>query len=632
MTSASFDRFQGRILRVDLSRGEVKTEKVDRETIRQVIGGACLGAKLLYDEVPPGVEWDDPRNCLIIASGPLGGTPVPGSGTFTVIAKGAMTGGAALTQANGFFGAYLRHSGFDAVLVQGAAPDLTYLYIHDGTAELRDASHLKGKDTWETSDAVRQEVGGDGDASVVSIGPAGENRVRFAGVFCDKGHAAAHNGVGAVMGSKNLKAMVAAPGKAGVPVKDGRRLVEMVAELSGSIKGGTSGAGLPIYNWGTLNGILRGVEGGATLPVRNYTTNVYAIEDEQLQRFSGPYIRSAFQAVRAPCFGCLMHHAHALRVPDGPHEGKLVDEPEYEGLAAWGPVTGQTDVTWAIVLNDLADRLGVETNAGGWVVGLAMECYEKGLITAKDTDGLELSWGNGEAAYDLLHKIAHREGIGNILAEGAMRAAGEIGGEAPNFAVHSLKGNSPRGHDHRAVWSELLDTSVSNTGTLESGGMAMVLSLSKSLELPRFDRFSPEGTATLNTLMKGAMLFEDSMGVCRFITGTDLRLVTGLLEAATGWQLSVEDALTIGRRAANRLRVFNLRHGIPPEMDRPSPRYGSAPVDGPVQGKSALPVWDDMLRVYYEKMGWDEKGVPLPDTLRALGLADIIPHLPPGRR
>ncbi|MDP7469871.1 MAG: aldehyde ferredoxin oxidoreductase N-terminal domain-containing protein, partial [Dehalococcoidia bacterium] len=172
--------------------------------------------------------------------GPLGGTPVPGSGTFTVLAKGAMTGGAGLTQANGYFGAYLRHSGFDAVMVVGAASNLSYLYIHDGTAELRDAAELKGKDTWETSDMVSQVVGGDRDASVVSIGPAGENMVRFAGVFCDKGHAAAHNGVGAVMGSKNLKAMVAVAGRTGIPIKDGRRLVEMVAELSSNIRGGSA--------------------------------------------------------------------------------------------------------------------------------------------------------------------------------------------------------------------------------------------------------------------------------------------------------------------------------------------------------------------------------------------------------
>ncbi|MDP6783327.1 MAG: aldehyde ferredoxin oxidoreductase C-terminal domain-containing protein, partial [Dehalococcoidia bacterium] len=624
-------------LRVDLSRGEVKTVKVDSDTVRQCIGGACLGAKLLYDEVPPGVEWDDPRNCLIIASGPLGGTPVPGSGTFTVLAKGAMTGGAGLTQANGYFGAYLRHSGFDAVMVVGSAPSLTYLYIHDGTAEIRDAAELKGKDTWETSDMARQEVGGDRDASVVSIGPAGENLVRFAGVFCDKGHAAAHNGVGAVMGSKNLKAMVAVAGRTGIPIKDGRRLVEMVAELSSNIRGGTAdlvGAtgAISIYNWGTLNGIQRGVEGGATLPVRNYTTNIYDIEQEELQKYSGSYIRSEFQAKRAPCFGCLMHHVHALTVPDGPHKGKVVDEPEYEGLAAWGPVTGQTDVTWSVVLNDLADRLGVDTNEGGWVVGLAMECFEKGIITTKDTDGLELTWGNGEVTYELLHRIARREGIGNILAEGAMRAAGEFGGKAPDFAVHSLKGSSPRGHDHRAVWSELFDTSVSNTGTLESGGIAQVMSVSKSLGLPKFDRFDPEGTATLNALMKGAMLFEDSLGICRFITSSDIKLLTEILEAATGWQLSTDDAMTIGRRAANRLRVFNLRHGIPPGMDRPSSRYGSAPVDGPVKGKSAMPEWDNMLRAYYEKMGWDENGIPLPDTLRDLGLADLIPHLKPLRR
>src|SRR3972149_6350985 len=224
----AYEECHGRILRVDWSRGEVVAERVGREVVRQCLGGACLGAKLLYDEVPPGVAWADPENRIIIASGPLGGTLVPGSGTFSVITKGALTEGGAVTQANGFFGAYLRHSGFDAVLVHGRAPRLSYIYIHDGTAEIRDASALAGKDTWETCDLLTQTAGGERPVSVVSIGPAGESRVRFAGVFGDKGHSASHNGVGAVMGSKNLKAIVAAQGKVGVPIKDGRRLLDLV--------------------------------------------------------------------------------------------------------------------------------------------------------------------------------------------------------------------------------------------------------------------------------------------------------------------------------------------------------------------------------------------------------------------
>ncbi|MDP2952407.1 MAG: aldehyde ferredoxin oxidoreductase N-terminal domain-containing protein, partial [Chloroflexota bacterium] len=390
MAAQDYEQYQGRILRVDLSRREIKAERVSQETLRQCLGGACLGAKLLYDEVPPGVGWSDPENRLIIASGPLGATAVPGSGTITVATKGALTEGSALTQANGFFGAYLRLCGYDAVVVQGAADKLTYVYIHDdGEAELRDATPLAGKDTWETGDLLSKELGL-WPLAWVSIGPAGENLVRFAGIFSDKGHAAAHNGVGAVMGSKKLKAIVAAEGRRGVPVQDGPRLLKLAEELSRSIKE-TGESGMGIYRWGTLMGVTRSVEGNTgTLPVKNYSTSVFDIDKEKLERFGGPYVRSHFTAVRAPCWGCLMHHSHVLKVPEGPYKGRLVDEPEYEGFAAWGPVTGQTDVTWTVVLADLVDRLGMDTNEAGWVISWVMECYEKGFLTLEDTDGLEM--------------------------------------------------------------------------------------------------------------------------------------------------------------------------------------------------------------------------------------------------
>lgn len=624
-----FEDYQGRILRVNLSSGEVKPEKVDAATVRQCLGGAALGAKLLYDEVAPDVDWDDPGNRFIIASGPLGGTMVPGSGTFSVISKGPMTNGAAVTQANGFFGAYLRHNGFDAILVQGRAPKLSYIYVNDGTAEIRDAAALSGKDTWETGDIIREQLKGERPVSVVSVGPAGENRVRFAGVFADHGHSASHNGVGAVMGAKNLKAIAVSQGGVGIPIKDGRRLLSLVEGVSADVRSSDGGQGT--YRWGTLNGVFRGTGSVAgTLPVKNYSTSIYSIEKEALGKFAAPYIREHFQPSRSPCFSCFMHHAHTLRVPDGPYRGKLVDEPEYEGLAACGPVIGQTDATWAIVLSDLADRLGMDVNETGWVIGMVMECYEKGILGPKDTGGLEMTWGNAEATYALLHHIAHRQGLGDVLAEGVMRAAQKIGGDAPNLAIHTIKGNSPRGHDHRANWSEIFDTATSNTGTLESGGRLIVNAVIELLGLPKHEHFSPEGVAEDAAAGKGAMLFEDSLGICRFLMRTDLKMLTNLLEAATGWQISPQEALTIGRRAANRLRVFNLRHGIPPELDRPSPRYGSVVSDGPMKGKNVMPHWEDMLRVYYRKMGWDQQGRPLPETLQSLGLADLVPHIWPG--
>lgn len=609
---------EGRILRVDLSQGEVATEIVDAETLRKYPGGASLGARILYDEVPPGVAWNDPANRLIIASGPLGGTAVTGSGCFCVVTKGALTEGATSTQANGHFGAYLRLNGFDAIVLQGAAPRLTYLYIDGGEAELRDATMLSGMDTWDTCAWLRQELANfRRDVSAVCIGPAGENLVRFAGIIGDRGHSACHNGVGAVMGSKNLKAIAVSEGGHGVPVRDAESFSEMTAGLVADITEGPR-AQAGIYRWGTLSDIVTGARHpGAFLPVKNYTTVHYDIAEDDLERYVPAYIHENYQIKRNPCYACPLHHCHIMTIPSGPYAGQVVEEPEYECEAACGPVIGVTNAEATLYLADQVDRLGFDINETGWLVGLVMECYEKGVVTKAQTDGLEMTWGNVAATLELLRNTATRHGFGNVLAEGVMRAARLIGGEAPNFAIHTMKGNTPRGHDHRVIWTELFDTSVSNTGTLESGGGGATR-----------DRFSPQDVSSANASGKGWMLFEDSLGICRFAASRGQQRVINMLNAVTGWDVSRSEAILIGRRAANLTRAFNLRHGITADLDRPSPRYGSAPTDGPLEGVSILDYWDGMLHNYYHEMGWEHHtGTPLPQTLIDLGLGDVAADL-----
>jgi aldehyde:ferredoxin oxidoreductase len=255
----------------------------------------------------------------------------------------------------------------------------------------------------------------------------------------------------------------------------------------------------------------------------------------------------------------------------------------------------------------------------------AIECYEKGLLTGKDTDGLELTWGNGEALMSLLKKTAHREGFGNILAEGVMRAAERVGGKARELAIHTRKGNTPRGHDHRVVWFEQFDTIVSNTGTIEAQLMAPFKLLGLS---PNYDKFDPEAISTMVARVKGAMLFEDSLVTCRYNSSTALDLLCQAVNAATGWDLDVAEAMAVGKRAANMARAFNIRHGIDAALDAPSPRYGSILTDGPSAGIGIMPHLDRMLKNYYREMGWDEQsGKPLPETLSNLGLDFIIPDL-----
>jgi len=618
--------YAGKILRVDLSSGTCRDEVWDEATTRKWLGGTGLGAKHLYDEVPPGVEWDNPENRIILASGPLGGTRVQGTGTFSVVTKGPLTNGATSSQANGHFGAYLKFSGYDAIVVQGVSPKLVYLLIDDGRAELRDGSHLAGADTWENEDRIKAELGkGEHDMSVFGIGPAGENLVKFAAIVGDRGHVAGHNGTGAVMGSKHLKAIAAGRGTGRIAVKDAGRMQQLSRAMFEELKNDPI-AQQQSYGYGTLN-LYVPLEAMGVLPVKNYTTSVYP-DRERLMHFTGPYMREKFSAVRHPCWACGMHHCHRMRVPEGPFAGAVTDEPEYEGLAAWGSQIGNYDVNSSVYLSDLADKLGVDTNAAGWVMGWCIECFERGIFTAKDTDGLEMRWGNVDAAREMLLRIAHRRGFGDFLAEGVKSAAFKTGDEAAAMGVYTMKGGTPRGHDHRANWSELFDTVVSSTGTLEAGWGLKAEDMAWLGLTPFPNPFDPMDISARCAKLKGFQNFEDSLGVCNFTSHGDLTFLVNGIAAATGWDYTREEAAITGERITNLMKAFNLRHGIGRDLDRPSPRYGSAPVDGPAAGVSILTAWEDMLRNYYTLLGWDvATSKPLPETLKRLGLEDVVPHL-----
>jgi aldehyde:ferredoxin oxidoreductase len=616
MGEAKVGGYAGKYLRVDMTTGKTSNAVFDEETLRKYLGGTGIGAKILYDEVPPGADWSDPENRLIIASGPLGGTAINGSGTISVVTKGAMTNGGTSVQANGRFGAFMKFAGYDGIIVSGASRRWMYLHIGDEKATLREAGHLLGRDTYETSDLILGDHGKtDTQMSVVSIGPAGEHLVRFASIFVDKGHAAGHNGTGAVMGSKRLKAIAAERGRGQVRTADRKSLIEVANKIYESVKGYT----------GTIGGVYNSYKSGrGTLPIKNYTTNIWDIPEDQLETFSEKYIREHFEPKPHPCWACRLTHATMMTITEGPYRGTVVEEPEYEQMAAWGPVIDNRDAASALMLSGLTDRLGFENNEAGWLIAWTMECYERGWVEKDAWDGLEMRWGNVEAVRQLLYATAYRQGVGDLLAEGVMRASQKIGGEAAKAAIYTMKGNTPRGHDHRTLWTEMFDTSTSNTGTIEGTGMWPTIS-----SKPGDPDYGKE-ISTIEATIHGLMQFEDSLGTCRFNLRamTTLPLMVDAVRAATGWDFSQEEAKTVGLRAVNLLKAFNVRCGIGPEKDAPSERYGSTPTDGPSKGISARPQWRAMLRNYYKLMGWDPKtGKPLKETLKSLGLEYAIKDL-----
>jgi aldehyde:ferredoxin oxidoreductase len=605
--SQKFKAFNGKYLRVDLTEGKIWDWDFDEQCYRAYLGGTGAGAKILYDEVPPDAEWSDPVNRMTIASGPLGGTSVGGSGTISTVTKGALTGGSTSVQANGLFGAYMRFSGYDGIVLQGASEDWKYLVIKDGSAELLDATEILGLDTYETGDTLREAHGVQGrGASVLSIGPAGENLVRWSGIFVDHGHSASHNGVGAVLGSKKLKAIMTFRSRGSLDVADPERLREVARRMYEDVE----------YFRGTVGMVesMQKAENPA-LPVRNYSTNLWEISGDDLDKFSEKYLRDTYQVEREPCWGCRLLHCAMFSIEDGPYAG-LVEEPEYEQMAAWGPVVDVDDVEATMMLSGLTDRLGLENNEAGWLVAWVMECFEKGWITKEQSGGFEIKWGEVVGVVELLQMIAERRGFGDLLAEGVKRAAEKIGGDAAKAAIYTMKGNTPRGHDHRTRWAEMFDTCVSNTSTIETHMSVM----------------GPEAQGPANPIQvstevansKGLMQLEDSVGTCRFNTRMNHTLISEAVAAATGWDFTAEEGKRVGLRAVNLMRAYNLRVGIGKEHDKPSARYGSTPVDGPNEGISILPHWEEMLRNYYGLLGWDpETGIPLPETLDDLKIGYV---------
>lgn len=602
--------YAGKILRVDLSSGAIWQEEIEEEQARLWVGGVGIGAKILAEEVGESVSWDDPRNLLIFTTGPLAGSGFSGAATVNIMAKGPMTELAGSSQANGFMGAYMKFSGFDGIVIRGISPKPVYLELRDGKASLKDAAHLWGLSTMETQRSILEELRAKRLAvSMLTIGPAGENLVRFAAIVGDGGHVAAHNGLGAVMGKKGLKAIVVHKGKRSFSVAKPDELRRVDLECFEFMKGFG-----PFYRWGTGGG-LSAIYGQGALPVRNYTTNMFA----EHEKMNGQYLRTHFKVRSRPCYRCKMAHVKEVTVTEGPYKGFRGEEPEYEQIAAWGPQIGNTDLGATVVLAHEVDDLGMDCNEASWCIGWAMECFQMGILKEEQTEGLELHWGNVEAARELLRRIARREGfLGNLLSQGVMRASMALGGEAPNIGIYTMRGASPRSHDHRGRWVELFDTCVSNTSTIESsfGGIHPSFVGMEELEDP-FDHLA---VAKACAKFNGIRQFDDCVGICR-LASINPNHTLRAFNAVTGWNFSLGDAFQVGLRAVTALRLFNLAHGFRLEHMRPSPRYGSVPVDGPDSGRNIMAKWDEMLKIYHEEMGWDPvTGAPREDTLRKLGL------------
>jgi aldehyde:ferredoxin oxidoreductase len=600
-----------RVVRVDLTSGKIKKENIDNETISNYIGGIGIGVRVVYDEVPPGVDGLDSENRLVFAVSPITGSAITGACRYHVVAKSPQTlFTLSVSNSAGFFGPELKFAGYDTIIIHGASKKPVYLWIDDDVVEIRDAKVLWGKDTFETEDAIKDIIG-DKKIKVAAIGPAGENLVRLACIVNDKGHVVGRGGFGAVMGSKKLKA-IAVRGTNKIYVKDRKQLGDLLKNWK------TTMMETSLHKWGT-GGVVKRYYDAGMLPVKNLTTNQFEYE-----RLTGQYIRDTYEKKHKPCYGCYIKHVNIIKVNEGPYKGFEGEEPEYELLAGLGSNLGITDPGAVAMLGEQCDRLGLDAIGTSWALSFTMEMYQKGLLTQEKLNGLDMKWGNTEAVLNLLNMIARRDGFGDILAEGPAIAAERIGGNAKNVVVSTKKNMSPKCVDIRGLPGRSLAFAVANSGpTSEHSAALHAGSPDREMGFP--DGIDMRSTGRqAEAVRKGGMrkVFFDAAGVCTFtIPSPQLTNLLEAFDAVTGVRISIEEAMMIGERILNVQRCFNIKHGLTPEHDDFEERLLTEPSDGVAKGICLKPLLKGMVREYYQLMGWDnETGKPLPDTLRRLGL------------
>jgi len=604
--------YAGQILRVNLTSRQVQIEPLDPGMAEQYLGGRGFGAYLLYTETEPGLDPLSPENPLIISAGPLSGLLVPGAGKLDVTTKSSLTGGYASANMGGILAAELRYAGYDVVVITGAADGPVYLYMDDDRVEIRNASAYWGLGSLTLEARLKEELGE--GFQIASIGPAGELLVRYACITRNFGRQAGRGGVGAVMGAKHLKA-IAVRGTHSIPVADLAAYRQRARAMFAACR---SAEGLEVWQRYGTSGVTSWSNEIGTFPTHNFQAGTI----EGYERLSGEVMRQAIVVTDKACFACPS--------PCGkyPHVRKWdvrVEGPEYETTALLGGDCGVTDIQDVAYANWLADELGLDSISAGNCIAFAMECYQRGVIGPQDREGMALRFGDTKAVFTLLRRIAHREGIGDVLAEGVKRAAERWGGDSEAWTVQ-VKRMEQSGYETHYAPSMLLAYMTCDVGAHHNRAWAVTY----DLQVGR-DSYTPDKAAKVIELQHIRPLF-DCLGACRLQwveIGLDLSYYAPILQAITGLDRSWDDLMTISERVWNLTRLYWMREipGFGRDWDIPLARFCNEPArGGATDGRKAD--WDSiqaLLDEYYRQRGWDEQGHPTPQTLARLGLAELWP-------
>jgi len=608
-----------RMLRVDLTNRTTEVQPIDEALLRALIGGAGLGAAVLRNEVGARQDPYGPENRLIFATGPFQGPPVPGGAKFSVVGISPLTHTFGDTAAGASWGPALKEAGYDAVVFEGAADQPVYVYIEDDRVEIRDASPYWGLDTFQTVDALREAVG-EPKLSVAAIGPAGERRVAIACIAVDKHSFAGRCGMGAVMGSKNLKAVVVR-GSRQVEVHDSQRVLELAKRYHRQIAQTTRDN--EFRKHGTP-GLCETAEALGDMPIKYWNGDVWP---EGARKLGGEHYTRTLQARPWPCRYCPIGCHRRIRIDEPAEYAMRTVGPEYETVGMMGTGTLIDDPKAVAAANEIANRLGVDTISAGAMVGFAMECFEKGWITTAQTDGLELTWGNPQALIRLTEQIARREGFGAIFAEGTLPAARQISPEAVDIVAH-VKGLDIPAHDPRACWSLAPSYATCTRGAchfrgpcedVEMGGF-FIPEAGITKETTTFFEARNKALVAIKCQDLGALT--NSLVVCLFmVDGGDWALgdVKELFNAITGWDYSTDELLEAGERAFTVQRLINLRDGYNAKTDVLPKKMFQAAKEGRRAGQ--VPPFAELMKDYYQLRGWNEQGEPTDETLARLGVS-----------
>ncbi|MEM2643926.1 MAG: aldehyde ferredoxin oxidoreductase family protein [Candidatus Bathyarchaeia archaeon] len=619
--------YNGKILRVNLSDGRISIERPNENFYRRYLGGEGFVAYYLLREVKPGIDPLSPENKLIFAAGPLTGAPIPGCGRNSVGAKSPLTGGFGEAEVGGMWGAELKRAGFDAIIVEGRAESPVYLWVHDGEAEIMDAKHLWGKDTGETQTIIRRELG-DNLIRVASIGPGGENLVRFACIIVDLRNAAGRTGMGAVMGSKNLKA-IAVRGRERVEVYDPNKLRELSRWLNENMSKFRFVNDL--HNYGTGAGMDAGAASG-NLPFRNFRDGGFPSPE----KLDARTIKKTISIGMEGCYACSVRCKKVVRIGEPWSVDPAYGGPEYEALAALGSNCGIDNLEAVTKANELCNRYSLDVISTGVTIAFAMECYENGIISSEDTGGLELRFGNAEAMVKMVENIAYRKGLGKILAEGVRGASKTIGRGSEKYAMH-VKGLEIPMHEPRLKRALGLGYAVSptgadhmhnmhDTGLASSGPMLDALSSLGVLEPIPLEDLGPKKIRAFIYYVDWRVL-DNCLLICDFLPW-DFNQKTEIVRAVTGWNTSAWELMKAGERVITMARIFNIREGFSKKDDWLPERFFKPTRGGPLSNTSLDPnIFRNALELYYEMMGWSKDGVPTRARLEELDIGWAYEYL-----